>query len=258
MSQISHQPKAPTQTELRSGGEVIDRHRHDEHQLIHVSAGVLAVQTEQGYWVASPDRALWIPAGTWHEHRVYGRSSVHTVGFPVSVVPLPSSSPTVVAAGGLLRELIVACTEADLDAAEAQRIRAVILDRLPQAGVRPLALPVAGDPRLAEACDLVTGDLRQPRALTWLANAVGASPRTLARLFRTEFGMTYPQWRTNARVFKAMIHLAEDATVTETAHHCGWATPSAFIDTFARTMGQTPGAYQAAATQDEPSRGPAV
>ena len=63
-----------------------------------------------------------------------------------------------------------------------------------------------------------------------------------------KFGMTYPQWRTSTRVFQAMIQLAEGATVTETAHRCGWATTSAFVDTFARTMGQTPGAYRAAAT----------
>jgi AraC-like DNA-binding protein len=41
-----------------------------------------------------------------------------------------------------------------------------------------------------------------------------------------------------------MVLLAEGVTVTETAHRCGWATASAFIDTFTRTMGQTPGAYQ--------------
>jgi AraC-like DNA-binding protein len=100
---------------------------------------------------------------------------------------------------------------------------------------------------LADACQVVVSDLRQPRTVTWLARHVGTSERTLTRLFRTEFGMTYPQWRTGTRVFHAMIKLAEGATVTQTAHRCGWATTSAFIDTFTRTMGQTPGAYRSAA-----------
>jgi AraC-like DNA-binding protein len=85
--------------------------------------------------------------------------------------------------------------------------------------------------------------------MTWLARRAGASGRTLARLFRTEFGMTYPQWRTSTRVFHAMIHLSEGATVTETAHRCGWSTTSAFVDTFARTMGQTPGTYRSTTTR---------
>ena len=96
-------------------------------------------------------------------------------------------------------------------------------------------------------------DLRQPRTLAWLARAVSTSERTLARLFRTEFGMTYSQWRTNVRVFRAMIRLAEGATVTETAQRCGWATTSAFIDTFARMMGQTPGVYRSAAAPAPPA-----
>ncbi len=66
--------------------------------------------------------------------------------------------------------------------------------------------------------------------------------------------MTYPQWRTQTRVLHAMIQLAEGASVTEAAHRCGFATTSAFIDTFTRTMGQTPGQYRrGSATQ--PPRG---
>jgi len=248
MSENSHRPVAPTQVELHPAGDVIDRHRHDDHQMIYVSSGVLAVRTEHGTWIASPDRAAWIPAGTWHEHHVYGASSVHVIGFPVHDAPLADTAPTVIAADGLLRELLVACTDADLTAEEADRIRAVLKDRLPRARVQPLVVPTPRDPRLIQACELVIDDLTQARSLPWLARNAGVSNRTLTRLFRTEFGMTYPQWRTNLRVLHAMVQLAEGATVTEAAHRCGWATSSAFIDSFARTMGQTPGAYRAAAS----------
>jgi AraC-like DNA-binding protein len=236
-------------------GAVIHRHSHDYHQLIYVSTGVLAIHTERGAWVASRDRAAWVPAGTWHEHRAYGPTSVHTVGFDAATAPLPDSSPTIVAVDSLLRELFVAGTEPGLPAAEALRIRAVLTDRLRRAHVQPLALPAARDPRLARACELVTGDLSQPRPVAWLARAAGASERTLTRLFRAEFGLTYPQWRTNVRVFHAMVQLAEGATVTETARDCGWATTSAFVDTFTRTMGQTPGTYRAGSAARSPAEG---
>ncbi|MFB6878100.1 hypothetical protein [Streptomyces sp. NPDC056323] len=58
MSQIRHEPVAPTSAQLLGGGVTIDRHRHDDHQLIYVSSGVLAITTEHGYWIASNDRAL--------------------------------------------------------------------------------------------------------------------------------------------------------------------------------------------------------
>lgn len=72
------------------------------------------------------------------------------------------------------------------------------------------------------------------------------SERTLSRLFRGEFGMTYPQWRSRARIFAAMIMLADGASVTDTGHACGWATTSAFVHAFAATMGTTPGAHRSA------------
>ncbi|HEX3780749.1 MAG TPA: helix-turn-helix transcriptional regulator [Pseudonocardiaceae bacterium] len=253
MSQIRHDPVAPTHVETRSAGDVIDRHRHDEHQLIYVSTGVLAIQTEGGAWIASPGRAVWIPAGLWHEHRFFGHSSFHTVGFRLDDAPALGTAPTVVGVNGLLRELLIACTEPGLSAAESRRIRAVLHDRLTRAKARPLVLPTAKDARLADACRLVLMDLSRPRALRWLASTVGTSERTLTRLFRIEFGMTYPQWRTNARIVDAMIRLAEGASVTATANRCGWATTSAFIDTFGQAMGQTPGAYRAAA-RPEPIR----
>lgn len=209
-----------------------------------MSTGVLAVRTAGGNWVVSRDRAVWLPAGTWHEHRFYGRAAFHTVGFSVDRAPPFGRSPTVVAVHGLLRELIVACTEPDLPAVESARLRAVLVDRLRRAEVHPLTLPTPSDPRLVDACRLVEDDLRRPRSLSWLARRTGTSERTLTRLYRTEFGTSYPQWRTGVRVFHAMVLLAEGATVTAAGHACGWATTSAFVDTFARTVGQTPGTYR--------------
>jgi AraC-like DNA-binding protein len=127
---------------------------------------------------------------------------------------------------------------------EKHRVRAVVNDQLRRASVKPVTVASARDPRLAETCALVAADLSRPLSLAALAARTGTSERTLARLFREEFGMTYPQWRTSLRVYRAMIVLSEGASVTETARRCGWATPSAFIDVFRRSMGQTPGAYQ--------------
>lgn len=256
VSQIRHAPHAPTQQATHEAGDVIDRHRHDDHQLIYVSSGVLAIGTERGDWVASRDRAVWVPAGTWHEHRFHGRTAFHTVGFPAGGDAPGDDGPRVVAADALLRELILACTEPGLPQPETARLRAVLGDRLRRAPVAPLALPAARDPRLADACRLVEADLTRPRTLPWLARRAGTSERTLTRLYRTEFGMTYPRWRTTVRVVAAMVRLAAGASVTEAGHACGWATTSAFVDTFARTMGQTPGAYRAAACPGGWSRAP--
>ncbi|HEY6891442.1 MAG TPA: helix-turn-helix transcriptional regulator, partial [Solirubrobacter sp.] len=196
MSEIRHTPFVPTITQLRAGGDRIHRHRHDEHQLVYVSTGVLAVSTAGGRWVASAERAVWLPAGTWHEHRFYGASAFHSVGFGVDSAPLADRDPTVIAVSPLLRELLVACTDETLPAPEVRRIRAVLRDQLRRTRQEPIMLPAAKDPRLADACAIVGSDLATPHPLAALASRVGAGERTLSRLFRDEFGMTYPQWRT--------------------------------------------------------------
>ncbi|MFK8843890.1 hypothetical protein [Streptomyces sp. Ac-502] len=66
---------------------------------MYVSTGVLAVRTEADPWVASSARAMWTPADTWHEHRMYGLSQVHTTAHPPHT-PGPHTRPRVLAGRG--------------------------------------------------------------------------------------------------------------------------------------------------------------
>lgn len=244
MSPTRHTSTAPTRTATHPGGGRIDRHRHDEHQLVYVSSGVIAATTAAGTWVAGRERAVWVPAGVWHEHRFHGASAMHTVGFPRTTSVLPGDAPAVVPVDTLLGSLVVACTEPDLDEAERDRLRGVIADRLRRARQRPLVVATPRDPRLVQACDLVQADLRTPLTLAELAGRVHVGERTLSRLFREDLGTTYLRWRARVRVYRAMVLLTEGASVTSVAGRCGWATPSAFVDTFGRVTGQTPGRYR--------------
>lgn len=222
----------------------MERHQHPGHQLIYVSTGLLVAQTAAGSWVASRDRAIWVPSDTWHEHRAYGAALIHTVGFDVDSPPLAPDAPAIVAVTGLLRELLLALTDAVTTPPEADRLRAVLRDRLRRTSQEPISLPAAHDPRLSYACAIALERLETPLPLSALADAAGTTERTLSRLFRRETGMSYPQWRAQARAIHAMILLAQGESVTDTALRCGWSTTSAFIESFSRAMGQTPGAYR--------------
>ena len=130
MPEVRHEPTAPTRTLRLASGDKIDAHRHDDHQIVYAGRGVLAVTTDQGSWVAPATRAIWIPAGTFHAHRAYGELKLHTVGLSAADNPLQLDSPTVLAVGPLLRELIIAYTGSDADTPERARLRAVLLDQL--------------------------------------------------------------------------------------------------------------------------------
>ncbi|KUO05658.1 AraC family transcriptional regulator [Streptomyces caeruleatus] len=244
MSNIRHDPIAPTRAQVLAAGERIDAHRHDDHQIVYAGSGVLAVTTDAGTWFAPGNRAIWVPAGTVHAHRAHGHTDLHLVGLPADD-PLPGlGAPTVLAVSGLLRELILAYTRdpAD-DSPERRRLLAVLRDQLRASPQQPLRLPTPTDPRLAEVCALVHADPADARTLAALGAATGVGERTLSRLFRSEFGMTFPQWRTQSRLYHALRLLAEDTPVTTVAHRCGWSSASAFIDVFRRSFGHTPGSH---------------
>ena len=245
MSDFRQRLWALTAASRHAGGSTIERHHHEDHQLVYVSAGVLAVETSAGNWVASKDRAVWLPAGVWHAHRFYGSSMFHAIGFTRERPPLPDIAPMIVAVTPFLRELLIAAADPELTAPETGRVRAVLRDQLRRSAQQPLSLPTPRDPRLADACALASAEPAVSIPLADLARQVGASERSLSRLFRDELGMSYPQWRTHLRLLEAMILLSGGASVTHAASQCGWKTTSSFIDTFRRTLGQTPGDYRA-------------
>ncbi|WP_307060521.1 AraC family transcriptional regulator [Streptomyces achromogenes] len=242
MPNIRHEPIAPTRTQRLAPGGAIDAHRHDDHQIVYAGRGVLAVTTGAGSWVAPGNRAIWVPAGVDHAHRAHGELELHLMGLPATDNPLGLDTPTVLAVGPLLRELIIAYTHApDDDSPERARLRAVLIDRLRTSPQEPLHLPTPAAPLLRTLCDVLRADPADSSTLAELGSRVGASDRTLSRLFRSDLGMTFPQWRTQLRLQHALVLLAEKEPVTAVAHRCGWSSASAFIDVFRRTFGHTPG-----------------
>ncbi|AEW98654.1 AraC family transcriptional regulator [Streptantibioticus cattleyicolor] len=245
MPEIRHQPHAPTRVRTLAPGERIDAHHHDDHQIVYAGSGVLAVTTDAGTWFAPGTRAIWVPACTVHAHRAHGHLELHFVGLPADDNPPGLDAPTVLAVSPLLRELIRAYTAAPGDdTPERHRLRAVLRDQLRPCPQRPMHLPAPADPRLAAVCALVHRDPAARHTLAHLARTAGTGERTLSRLFRAELGMTFPQWRTQSRLYHALRMLADGAPVTTVAHRCGWASTSAFIDVFRRSFGYTPGAHQ--------------
>lgn len=243
---IRHDPVAPTRTRRLAPGGSIDAHRHDDHQIVYAGRGVLTVTTGEGSWVAPGTRAIWVPAGTVHAHRAYGELDLHLVGLPVTENPLGLDTPTVLAVSPLLRELLIAYTRAEGDdCPERARLRAVLLDQLRASAQQPLHLPTPTAPLLRALCDILQADPGDSRTLAELGRLVGASDRTLSRLFRSDLGMTFPQWRTQLRLHHALVLLTERTPVTAVAHQCGWSSTSAFIEVFRRTFGHTPGSHPA-------------
>lgn len=226
-------------------GERIDVHHHEQAQLVYPAQGLLAVTTDRGTWMAPPQRAVWIPAGADHRHHSYGVTDMRAVLFEPAMTRRARPEPTVVAVSALLRELVLALTDHQpRPPAERRRLEHVTLDQLTQAPEQPLQLPEPDDDRLRAVTGLLRTDPANGATLAELGRTVGASTRTLSRLFHQELNMSFHQWRTQLRIHHSLVLLANGANVTQTAADSGWVNPSAFIEAFTAAVGETPGRYR--------------
>ncbi|MGH2862578.1 MAG: AraC family transcriptional regulator [Solirubrobacteraceae bacterium] len=244
MSATRHELPATIRVPLQAA-ERIEWHFHDGAQLIYPGHGVLQVFTDAGSWIVPPLRGVWIPAGVPHSHRARGRTDLLSVAFGAAVDPFDDNRPAVVDVSPLLREVVLALTgAAELPPTTRRLLHQVVLDQLRRVTALPLALPRPRDDRLARVVDQLSNDPSDRRTLAELGREVGASERTLSRLFRDQTGMSFPQWRGQLRLQHAQLLLAGGESVTATAHGCGYRSTSAFIDAFRAAFGSTPGGRQ--------------
>jgi AraC-like DNA-binding protein len=85
----------------------------------------------------------------------------------------------------------------------------------------------------------------------WAAE-VGASERTMARLFREQLGTSYQQWRQQVVLAHALPLLARGMPVSQVAAAAGYASESAFTAMFRAAMGQPPSSFHG---RSGPARG---
>lgn len=76
--------------------------------------------------------------------------------------------------------------------------------------------------------------------LVSLANSVGASSKTVTRLFKAETGMSYQEWKQQWRLLKAIELLSKETPVNQVSDWLGFSSDSAFIAFFKKQTGQTP------------------
>jgi AraC-like DNA-binding protein len=225
---------------------------HTRGHLVYAASGVLAVHTERGTSIVPANRVAWTPAGFTHYHRANGETDMRIVFLTPSLARLIADHPAVFLASDLTREALLALTgPRDHDdaapgysrAARSRLIR-VLVDELLEAHEQPLHLPEPRDDRLQDIARTLYDNPADNATLAELGKTIGASARTLSRLFRDELGMTFYEWRTQLRVYHALVLLADGHDVTHTAYACGWANPSSFIAAFTNVIGTTPGRYR--------------
>lgn len=238
----------------------VEPHSHPWAQVAFSGTGVTRVTAGRSTYIVPPSRAVWIPPQVVHAVTVVEDADMRTlyVHQPEGrcgpeVEPAQDAawrSCRVIEVSNLLRELVLQLSLSSQDealtAAEQQRehhLGALLLDELRRAQPLPLGVALPQDKRLRHLCEsMLDAPTRHANLAGWAFEA-GASPRTVARLFRQELGTSFQQWRQQVLLAKALSLAARKRPMSHIAAELGYASPSAFSAMVTRSVGMAPSRF---------------
>ncbi|MCJ0763754.1 AraC family transcriptional regulator [Variovorax terrae] len=237
-------PQRPVRVRARTmpADAHFEPHRHAWAQLAYCATGmvqVTAATPEEITYIVPPSRAVWIAPGARHAITVLEAAEFRTLYIDASATPEGWGGCRVLVVSALLRELIHALDMPMAGAREAM-LTGLVLDELTHADTQALGVPLPRDKRLRALCEAVLQAPSERATLADWAADIGASERTVARLFREELGLSYQQWRQQAILAHALPLLSRGTPVSRVAAASGYASDSAFSAMFKAAMGQSP------------------
>jgi AraC-like DNA-binding protein len=119
----------------------------------------------------------------------------------------------------------------------------LILNELKIATRLPIRIVMPSDKRLKSLCEKLLDEPGARLTLSDWAKRVGASERTLTRLFNREIGITFNQWRQNVRLSHAASLIALGLSLSRIAVELGYTSQSAFSAMFKKSFGQSPSEF---------------
>jgi AraC-like DNA-binding protein len=219
-------------------------HQHQRGQLLFTRQGCTRITLSRQLCLLPPSRAAWIPPGVAHRAVMQQSVDYRSIYLTPALCAALPQAVCVIEVNPLLRAVLEPIALADFDT-DWQRDKFVhllglCLSEISDAAQQPLLLPLPVDKRLAP---LLASLEQLPAQLQVLEQQIGASGRTIGRIFQRETGMSYQQWRQQWRLMRAIELLATGRNIGYSAFELGFSTDSAFIAFFKEMTGTTPGAW---------------
>lgn len=224
----------------------------DRHYLLCATRGVLRLEAEGRAWTVPPARAALITAYRPIQVTIVAPLQTASVLFDVGFTPAPSAVLSVFDLSVLARALVGECRRwgdvpeplPAIGEALFRALAAVVWDLAERPS--PTEMPTGRSPELRAALTQTWARLTDDVRFEDIAAGVALTPRSLARRFQDEIGMTWRAALRRMRVVRAVELLAEDgAVVSQVGFAVGYESLSAFNAAFRDLTGRTPSQYRA-------------
>ncbi|GLT16817.1 transcriptional regulator [Vibrio zhanjiangensis] len=242
---IAKNPNSPVlvKTIEMSKGYVDSMHYHDWHQIIFPIKGLLQTQSGNYQYLLPHTSALFVPASLKHES--IALSSTTFIGIYIN----PTFGQTyedklrTLYLTPFLKQLLQEIRRTYLyENAIDQTLRLldVLHDQVYASEVVTFQLLLPQDRRLKFIFNQLTENPTLDWSLKIWGDKVGASERTLSRLFFKEFNTSFPRWRQHLRLIYSLPLLDEDLPIQIIADKIGYKNDSSYIKAFKSYFDLTP------------------
>lgn len=222
-------------------GSQLPLHRHDWGQLVWAERGGVSVRADRGDGLLLPARALWVPIQQAHALGFQQRTLLRFLYFAPALCRQMPTQSRVVKLTPLLRQLLhTAFERTPLGSCALVDLLVQELAANASESVE-LPMPLDGRARLLAQCLQDRQQLHVP--LATLLKKIGASRRTLERLFLAETGLGIAAWRQRVRMSVAAQQLADGVSISAVTDALGYASESAFAAAFRARLGVSPAKF---------------
>ncbi len=225
---------------------LVEQHQHPWGQLAYCSRGIMKVEVPGASFIIPPKRALWLPKFTPHTVSTKFGLSFRSLYIDNSLSGALPEKTEALTVNNLLRELILSVAEWQEDyelTEQKQRHIEFLLDQLDQAQKAPLSLNMPGDKRLVKITNYISEHPGDNTSLQTWSETVGATPRTINRLFQKETNMGFIEWRQRLRILFSLERIEKGDKISNVALDLGYESDSAFISMFKKHMAVSPKQY---------------
>ncbi|WP_241613257.1 AraC family transcriptional regulator [Rosenbergiella epipactidis] len=217
-------------------------HCHPLGQFVLVKRGVLHGNTPEKHWLMKPGMAVWIPPNTVHWGEAYSRVDLTVLYIAPEFCQSFTSQVKLIDTSFLISALCERLAETSAPLSEERRnsMLHLLFEEIEEKPDSNLTLPLPQDLRLKKVTDSLVENPTQRLSLAEWGYRVGATERTLARLFRKETGLRYTDWHNRLLLTIAWQGLANGASNEELSVMLGFSSSDSFGHWFRRVADSKP------------------
>lgn len=224
--------------------ELDELHCHPWHQLVFPFTGLLQTQVGDKKFLVPHTTSIFVPAGV--EHESLALTDTRFMGIYINPEFCRDVEPKVtpIFVSEFIKLLFIEIethfNSEEYDHNVQTNLVNVLLDQIQTSKVTNFRLLVPKDRRIKQMFDCYSMDPSISYTLDDWSSRVGATKRTLTRLFAKEFGTSFSLWRQHLRLVTSLTLLETNCSIQDVSTAVGYQNDSSYIKAFKARFGITP------------------